>query len=189
MRCCASQLLIDGPLGGYYLSVRAPHCKECRRVCGWYTELRGVLAEVQGPLDVHDRYPDVRITTYRSIGHVPLLVFLTLDFVARTARCSLPDGETGESAEQLFEMPDDLLLNLEERDLGVQLPLEARHPVLPDATGRYAVEPREVGLYVQRKAVGGNAPAGELHSDGGYLAAVRPHARVLWVTPRFEPVV
>src|SRR5215217_2986615 len=189
MRCCASQLLIDGPLGGYYLSVRAPHCKECRRVCGWYTELRGVLAEVQGPLDVHDRYPDVRITTYRSIGHVPLLLFLMLDFVARTARCSLPDEATDESAKQLFETPDDLLLDLEERDFGVQLPLEARHPVLPDTTRRYAFEPREVSLYVQREAVGGNAPAGELHPDGGNLAAVHPHARVLRVPYRFEPVV
>src|SRR5215210_7122236 len=88
-------------------------------------------------------------------------------------------GWSDESAEQLFEPSDDLLLDLQERSLGVQLSLEARHPVLPDAAWCDPVEPREVGLDVQGEAVGGDATGGELHADGGDLVSVYPDPRVL----------
>src|SRR3712207_981356 len=82
---------------------------------------------------------------------------------------SLPTESTGESAEQLFEVSDDFLLDVEERHiLGVfsQLAREARHPVLLYAARRDPVEPREVGLYVECEAVRRDAPAGKLNTDG-----------------------
>src|SRR5919202_2240861 len=103
---------------------------------------------------------------------------------------SLPSIRTGESAEQLLEIRDDLFLDLEERNFDTsQFASEARHPVPLDAAGRDLVEPREVGRHVEGEAVGGNAPGGELYSDSSNLAPLHPYPCVRRMPSRRQAIV
>src|ERR687893_1129934 len=103
---------------------------------------------------------------------------------------SLPGSETGESAEEPLETFDHSLLDLGQRHLcASQLAREARNPILLDAAGCEPVEPREVGGHVEGEAVGGDAPGGELHSDGGDLVLSHPHPRVCRMPPGMQPKV
>src|SRR5919205_3305695 len=91
--------------------------------------------------------------------------------------------------ERFAEVLDDLTLYVCHRHLVSQFAFEARHPVLADAAGCDTVEPSEVGLDVEREAVGGDPTRRELHAYGGDLALPHPHPRVLRVVPSFEPIV
>ncbi len=65
-------------------------------------------------------------------------------------------SNVGKLTERFAEAFDDHTLDACHGHLASQFALEARHPVLADAAGCDPVEPGEVGLDVEREAVGGD---------------------------------